>query len=138
MEEPGFVAETELAAQSASTRTLTEVPINYRPRIGSMKLSTCKHGFAILSAAFGLARRYNPILLYSDLASMSVVPAVLILGWVAIEQLTRHVWHSGWALFGVMLSLVAVQSFTLASVSILAKHTEERLMRGMRSAREDA
>ena len=93
---------------------------------------------AILSAAFGLARRYNPILLYSGLASLSVVPAGLILAWVAIEQLTRHVWHSGWALFGVMLSLVAVQSFTLASVSILTKHVEERLARQIAVARQES
>jgi hypothetical protein len=55
LQEPGFVAETELAAQSASTGALTEVPINYRPRIGSKKLSTWRHGFAdsISSLHFG-------------------------------------------------------------------------------------
>ena len=138
LQEPGFIAEIELAAQSASTGTLTEVPINYRPRVGSRKLNTWRHGLAILSAAFGLARRNNPIMLYSGLASLSVVPAVSILGWVAFEQLTSHVWHSGWALFGVVLSLVAVQSFTLASVSILTKHVEERLARRITVARQES
>jgi len=132
LEEPGFVAETELAAQSASTGTLTEVPINYRPRIGSKKLSTWRHGFAIVSAAFTLARRYNPIMLYSALAGLSIIPAGLILGWVTLEHVTTGLLHTGWALVGVAALLVAAQGFTLASVSILTRHAEERLIREMR------
>jgi glycosyltransferase involved in cell wall biosynthesis len=136
LEEPGFVAEIELAAQSASRETLTEVPINYRPRTGSRKLDTWNHGFAILSAAFTLARRYNPILLYSSLAGLFIFPAALVLGWVALEQLAAGVWHSGWALLGMMFLLVAVQAFTLASVSILMKNVEKTLARQIRAALE--
>lgn len=129
LEEPGFIAEIELAAQSASRETLTEVRINYRPRVGSRKLNTWRHGFAILSAAFTLARRYNPILLYSGLAGLSIVPAGVILGWVGLEKFTRNIWHSGWVMLGIMFLLVASQAFTLASVSILMKHMETRLAR---------
>jgi dolichol-phosphate mannosyltransferase len=127
LEEPGFMIEIELAAQSASMGALTEVPIGYRPRIGTRKLNTWKHGLAILSAAFTLARRYNPVFLYSSLAGLAIIPAVSILGWVAIEQLTNRIWHSGWALVGIMFLLVASQAFTLASVSIIVSHTAKRL-----------
>ena len=133
-EEPGFMIEIELAAQSASMGVLTEVPIGYRPRIGTGKLNTWKHGLAILSAAFRLARRHNALLLYSSLASLAILPAVAILAWVALEQLTVRVWHSGWALVGIMLLLVAAQAFTLASVSILTKQMEKRLIRGIKSS----
>jgi dolichol-phosphate mannosyltransferase len=132
LQERGFIAEIELAAHSAATRNLAEVPISYRPRIGTRKLNTWKHGLAILYAAFGLARRHNPVFLYSSIAGLSIVPAAMILAWVVFEELTMRVFHSGWALAGIMLLLVAVQSFTLASVSILTKHTEERLMREIR------
>lgn len=135
LEEPGFVAEIELAAQSASKETLTEVSINYRPRIGLRKLNTWRHGMAIVSAAFTLARRYNPILLYSGIASLSIVPAALILGWVALEKLARNIWHSGWVMLGIMFLLVASQAFTLASVSILTKHLEKRVTRQIGAAR---
>jgi dolichol-phosphate hexosyltransferase len=135
LEETGFNVEIELAAQSASRENLTEVPIDYRPRIGQKKLSTWT-GFSILRAAFSLARRYNPILLYSTLTGLSVVPAAVVLGWVAFEVLTKRVWHSGWALLGIMLLLIAAQAFTLASVSILTKHSERRLMEEIRSARQ--
>jgi dolichol-phosphate mannosyltransferase len=133
LQESGFIAEIELAAHSAATQSLAEVPISYRPRIGARKLNTWKHGLAILSAAFGLARRHNPILLYSGIAGLSIIPAALILGWVVLEELTTRTFHSGWALAGIMMLLVAVQAFTLASVSILTKHTEERLMKEIRS-----
>ena len=135
LQEPGFIAEIELAAHSAATRNLTEVPISYRPRIGTRKLNTWKHGLAILSAAFGLARRHNPVFLYSSIAGLCVVPAAMILGWVILERLTTQVYHSGWALAGIMMLLVAAQAFTLASVSILTKHTEERLMREIKGSK---
>jgi glycosyltransferase involved in cell wall biosynthesis len=135
LEETGFNVEIELAAQSASRENLTEVPIDYRPRIGQKKLSTLT-GFSILHAAFSLARRYNPILLYSSLTGLSVVPAAVVLSYVALEVLTKRVWHSGWALLGIMLLLVAAQAFTLASVSILTKHSERRLMEEIRSSRQ--
>jgi dolichol-phosphate mannosyltransferase len=134
LEESGFMIEIELAAQSASMEALTEVPIGYRSRIGTRKLNTWKHGLAILSATFRLARRYNPLLLYSSLVGLAVLPAIPILAWVALEQLTVRVWHSGWALVGIMLLLVAAQAFTLASVSILTNQMERRLIREMRSS----
>ena len=134
LQEHGFNVEIELAAQSASRENLTEVPIDYRPRIGKKKLSTWD-GFSILRTAFTLARRYNPILLYSALTGLSIIPAAIVLGWVALEQVTTRVWHSGWALLGVMLLLIAAQAFTLASFSILTKHTEMRLMEEIRSSR---
>jgi len=135
LEETGFNVEIELAAQSASRENLTEVPIDYRPRIGQKKLSTW-NGFSILRAAFSLARRYNPILLYSSLTGLSVVPAALVLGWVGLEVVTKKVWHSGWAVVGIMFLLIAAQAFTLASVSILTKHSEMRLMEEIRSSRQ--
>jgi dolichol-phosphate mannosyltransferase len=135
LQETGFIAEIELAANSASRETLTEVPISYRPRIGTRKLNTWKHGLAIISAAFGLARRHNPVFLYSSIAGLSIIPGALILSWVVFEQLVTRVFHSGWALAGIMLLLVAVEAFTLASVSVLTKHTEERLRKEIRSSR---
>jgi hypothetical protein len=60
----------------------------------------------------------------------------VVLGWVALEVLTKRVWHSGWALMGIVLLLIAAQAFTLASVSILTKHSERRLMEEIRSSRQ--
>ena len=55
----GFDVEAEIAAQIASYGRITEVPINYRQRIGQQKLSTWKHGFKILNTILklGIIRR---------------------------------------------------------------------------------
>jgi dolichol-phosphate hexosyltransferase len=55
----GFDVEAEIAAQIASSGRITDVPINYRQRIGKQKLSTWKHGFKILNTILklGIIRR---------------------------------------------------------------------------------
>jgi dolichol-phosphate mannosyltransferase len=135
VKEPGFVVEVELAAQSASKRQLTEVPISYRERIGTRKLSTWRHGISILLAALTLAREYNPVFLYSALAAVAMIPSVVILGWALLEKLTTGIWHSTWALVGAVLLVMSVQAISVASISILMRHTEERLMDEVRRSR---
>jgi len=117
LEEPGFAAEIELAAQSASAEQLTEVPVSYRRRTGVKKLDTWRDGRAIISAVFRLAWKYNPLLLCAGLGGLSVVPAGLILSWVALEHLTMAVWHQGWALLGGILLILGTQALTLAGIS---------------------
>jgi dolichol-phosphate mannosyltransferase len=122
-----FSTEVEIAAQTTAEYTVTEVPIGYRRRIGKPKLSW-RSGFAILSAVIGLARKYNPLLLFSAFSMLSIVPAVIILGWVVVRQLAFGIWHSGWALLGVMLLLFASQALAVASTVLLLKRTEKRII----------
>ena len=133
LEEPGFVAEIELAAQSAAMQELAEVPINYRPRIGTAKLNTWRDGRLILLAAFKLAWRYNPILVYSALAALLVIPGASILFWTLFDYLTKGAWHAGWGLLGAIMIVIATQAFTLAGASILTKQTERRILQEMRN-----
>jgi glycosyltransferase involved in cell wall biosynthesis len=127
LDEPGFVAEIELAAQSAMARRLVEVPINYRPRIGRRKLSTWRDGRAIISAAFKLAWRYNPVLICSGLAGLLAIPAASILLWVVFEYFTKATWNLGWALAGTVMLILSTQALTLAGVSLLTKNVEKRM-----------
>ena len=138
LEGPGFVAEIELAAQSAAMQQLAEVPINYRPRIGKGKLSTWRDGRAIISAAFKLAWKYNPILLCSGLAELMAIPAAVVLSWILLEYVTRAVWHSAWAVLGAVLLVLATQGFTLAGVSLLAKNTERRMIQEIRNQNSES
>ena len=133
LNEPGFVAEIELAAQSAVMQELAEVPINYRPRIGKGKLSTWRDGRAIISAAFKLAWRYNPLLLCSGLAGLLAIPGAVTLLWVLFEYTTKAGWHQGWAMLGTALLVLGTQGLTLAGVSLLTKNTERRLVQEMRN-----
>lgn len=129
----GFDVEVEIAAQTATKGRVTEIPIAYRQRLGHQKLSTWKHGFQIFRAIFGLARRYNPTLLFSSLVALVAVPALFILGWVASEVVLRGIWHSGYALTGLMLLVFASQAATVAIISLLLKRMEKRITAHARS-----
>jgi glycosyltransferase involved in cell wall biosynthesis len=123
----GFDVEAEISSQIASHGRIAEVPINYRARLGRRKMSGIRSGVTIATSIVRLANTYNPVLLYSSLLTLSAIPAASILGWVVYERLVRNIWHSGVALFGVMLLLVATQSFSVATMSLLIKRSEHRI-----------
>jgi dolichol-phosphate mannosyltransferase len=124
----GFDAEVDVASQVASSGKITEVPIAYRRRIGRQKLSSLKDGFRILTTLFRLANIHNPVLLYSGVASLALIPSAAIIIWVLYRLIVYHVWHSGYALFGAMLFLVATQAFAVATLSIIIKRSYQRLL----------
>lgn len=124
-----FCVEVEITAQTVIEHDVTEVPIYYKSRIGERKLSTFKDGFQILSTLIDLARRYNPVFFFSTISALSILPAFAIFAMVFYRYLIMGIFHSGWALFGVMLLLLASQGFTVATIALLMKRMEFRLMR---------
>jgi dolichol-phosphate mannosyltransferase len=122
----GFITEVEIASQTAARHNITEVPIGYRTRIGKSKLSTI-NGFGILTSVIKLSWKNNPILFFATLASLAIIPAVGILGWVFFQDYISGVWHSGWALIGILMLLFATQAIGVASVSALLKRSEQRI-----------
>lgn len=128
----GFNVEVEVATHTAMEGRVTEVPITYRQRVGNKKLGTWREGIRILASVLNLAWMYNPALLFSAVASLAIIPALIILGWVILEVLMLGIWHSGWALFGVMLLLLATQALAVATISMLLKRMEARTSRMMR------
>jgi hypothetical protein len=106
---------------------VTEVPINYRKRVGQAKLSTLVHGFDILRTIIGLARRYNPIFIFSILAGSAAIPGAAILAWTLWDWAQFGVFHSGWALAGGGLLLFSTQAFIVATIALLLKRSEIRI-----------
>jgi len=132
LQSSGFKTEVEVVAQTVMDGIVTEVPVSYRPRVGRRKLSTWRHGFEILAAILSLARRYNPVLLFSTVAGLSIFPASFILGWVGVNLLLFGVFHSWWAMMGLLLLLLASQALAVSTIAILLKRTERRIMRLLR------
>ena len=122
-----FSTEVEIAAQTVAEYEVTEVPIDYRQRIGKAKLSW-RNGFEILFSIFKLARKFNPLFLFSAISLLSIIPAVAILVWVTFQQFVVGIWHSGWALMGVMLLLFASQALAVGTMVLLLKRTEKRII----------
>lgn len=125
----GFDVEAEIVAQIATRGKVTEVPIDYRKRVGHQKLSAWRHGFQIIRTIFSLSRRYNPTLLFSAIMALLAIPAAILLGWVALEVFLYGVWHSGYALTGLMLLVLASQGSTVAAISVMMRRMEKRITR---------
>lgn len=125
----GFDVEVEIAAQVAAAGRLTEVPINYRPRIGKQKLSTWKHGFKITKSIVNLGRTYNPGALYSMLGSMITIPASLMLGNSVLEWIMTGRIVSPWFFVGISMILVAIQTMGVGVISLMLRRSELRSAR---------
>jgi dolichol-phosphate mannosyltransferase len=125
----GFDVEAEIAAQIASSGRITEVPINYRPRLGKQKLSTWKHGFKIIRSIVNLAKSYNPGVFYSMLGSLIIIPASLLLGASVIEWGFTGRITSPWFFIGVSMVLVAIQAMGVGVVSLMLRRSELRSTR---------
>jgi hypothetical protein len=80
-----------------------------------------------------LANVHNPVVLYSGFMALSVVPAIAILAWVAYERITLNVWHSGYALVGLMLLVLSLQALSVSTISLMIKRSEQRMYRTLRS-----
>jgi len=135
----GFSIEVEILAQMSTQGRVTEVPINYRKRIGDAKLTTWKAGADIIKTIIELARIYNPVFLFSVTTASAAIPGVAILAWVFILWLagSEHIFHSAWALAAAMLLLLASQAFIIGTVALLLKRSELRIERLVRTEIED-
>jgi glycosyltransferase involved in cell wall biosynthesis len=126
-----FDVEVEIACKIAATGKIGEVPITYGKRLGKQKLSSRKHGPRILATMVWMAHYYNPVVLYSLLLALAAIPGVSILLWVLAQDIYYHIWHSGYALFSVMLLLLGSQAGAVGLISLLIKRSENRLLRLM-------
>ena len=128
----GFGVEVEIAAHMCTYGRVTEVPISYRPRIGSKKLRSFRDGIAILATIFSLARAYNPMLLFSSLAAALAVPGALLTLWQLYLRYAYGTWSLGTAWLGLVLLVVGLQGFTAATISIMLRRVERRMLQAIR------
>jgi dolichol-phosphate hexosyltransferase len=129
-----FDVEVEIAGALASSGRITQVPIGYGERLGTQKLRP-RDGGRIVGTLFWMAYYCNPLLLFGALVSLCAIPAVGILAWTLYERLALNVWHSGYALLGFTLLLVATQGAALSLGSLLTRRSENRVMRELRRIR---
>jgi len=132
LQSKGFRTEVEVIAQTVMHGNVTEVPVGYRPRVGKRKLSTWRHGLEILWSVFGLARGYNPVFFFSLLAALATVPGVLAVSWALYSKLFLGSWEFNWLLFGSILFLFGGLGWAVATVSLLLKRMERRILQSLR------
>jgi len=123
-----FNIEVEIAAYMTNYGKITEVPINYRKRIGKEKIRTWKSGYNILKTIFWLARSYNPVFLLATLATLLLIPGIIITTWQLYLRYVHGAWSLGMAWLGLVLIIIGIQGFTVATIALLLKRVEKRLL----------
>jgi dolichol-phosphate mannosyltransferase len=123
----GFEVDQEIAAQMLIEGKVTYVPINYRKRLGEVKAPTWSQGFRALFAMIGLARRYNPILLFSLAAAVAIIPAIAMLVYASYLYLFLHSYHAGYFLGSLMFFVIGGQGLTVATIGAMLRRMERKL-----------
>jgi dolichol-phosphate mannosyltransferase len=126
----GFSIEVEIVAHVSTYGKITEVPINYRKRIGKKKIKSFRDGFAIIMSVISLALSYNPIFFFSILASLLSIPGVILTIWQLYLRYTygAEAWSMGIAWLGLFLVIMGFQGFTVATISLMLKRMEKRII----------
>lgn len=107
LEKHPLTVEQEIAAEMVlSPGPITTILINYRKRAsGTFKTNTWRQGFRGLLTNFDLARTYNPVLLFSFLAALAIVPSIGFLIYALVLNYAFGDYHSSYFL-GVAILLV--------------------------------
>jgi len=128
----GFDVEVEIAAQFAVDGKVSEVPVNYRPRVGRQKLSSLRHGVTISTSILRLAKSHNPVFLYSACVALTMIPALGIIEWVFYNGIYYGHWSMAYTIIGLVLLMLSLQSLAISTLSLLIKRSEQRADRAMK------
>ena len=133
----GFDVEAEILIQNLVNGMVTEVPISFRKRLGRRKLSTWREGFQILWTIFRLSITYNPILTFSALGSLFTIPGILTLLMELYNRLMygEAGWSTGRVWLGLILLIIGLNSFTIATLTLLLKRLEQRITKQIKTSR---
>ncbi|MGI0083965.1 MAG: hypothetical protein ACREBQ_02680 [Nitrososphaerales archaeon] len=126
----GFAIDQEIIAQMLSDGKIAFVPINYRERVGKEKAPTWRQGFSAFFTVINLARRFNPIILLSFLASLALIPAAFLFGYGAYLYFLLGEYHAGYFLSGIVLFVLGSQGLVIGSVGSMFRRIERKMNNG--------
>jgi Glycosyltransferases involved in cell wall biogenesis len=136
-EAEGFSIEVAISAYLAShSKRIGEVIGDYRARKGESKLKKV-HGFKILFDTILLAAKYNPVFLIFVVGSVSLLPGIAVLSYVALDYLVYHVFHFVLVFIGFSLFNVGLISLLLSVLALYLKRMEYRLNEKIEGLKRD-
>jgi glycosyltransferase involved in cell wall biosynthesis len=120
LESSTFAIETEIVVKVSGMRfTATEIPITYRPRLGSSKLRPLRDGWRILRMVIDLLFIFRPFLTFTlpgliiSTAGLILVAILSIYGSISLDgvRLSLHTF-----LTGLALTLLGTNAVTYGSI----------------------
>ena len=129
LEKHPLTVEQEVAAEMVlSSGPITTIPINYKKRAGgTSKTHTWRQGFRDLLTNFDLARTYNPVLLFSFLATFTMAPAVVLLAYALVLNYAFGDYHSGYFIGSAILLVLGTQGLVVSTIASMLRRIERKL-----------
>ena len=127
-----LTVEQEILAQSTAMGRAKEIPINYRKRLGTSKVHTWRQGMADLLAMLSIARHYSPVVLFSLISALALVPAIVIICWVLVEVVIAKSFDIGYMTLALFLFMIGAQGLAVSSLSLSFKLTLRQFERRLR------
>lgn len=124
----GYQIELELAAKTGEIGKVTQVPINYRQRLGETKMSAVKEGINVFKNLYKFAKSYNPTLLFSIFAGLLIVPGIIILTIIGIRWLINHsIFSVGLTEIAIVLTIMGSNAIAFALISSHLRRIERKI-----------
>ena len=125
----GFDVEAEIVGIMLTYGKVTEVPISYRKRRGQKKLRSWRDGLRIMLTVFKVAWLYNPFFFLAAIGSLLTIPGLLIVFWQLYVRYAYGAskWSFGWSWLGLILLVIGLQAFTLATIMVIVKRLERKI-----------
>jgi len=130
----GFSVESEIVAHIASTTgRIAEVDIAYRSRVGEKKLKPI-HGVKIFTDMIRLSLSYNPVFTMFAVTSLILIPGVALDLYYIYHLLLNDVKYYMKGLLGAVMTVVGLQTLSMAILTLYMKRMEFRLRRAVEKA----
>jgi dolichol-phosphate mannosyltransferase len=124
----GYQIELELAAKTGEIGKVTQVPINYRQRLGETKMSAVKEGINVFKNLYKFAKFYNPTLLFSIFAGFLIIPGLILLAIIGIRWLIDHTLFSvGLTEIAIVLTIMGSNAIAFALISSHLRRIERKV-----------
>jgi len=125
----GFSVEVELAAYVSTYGKLTQVPINFRKRIGKRKIKPLRDGARIIYSVLILAFRFNPLALFLPASIITGFIGTVLIGIGIQNYLTTSMIDAVSLTIGMIFLMLTINFLTIATLAVLIKRVERRITR---------
>jgi len=129
LEKHPLTVEQEIAAEMIlSSGPITTISINYRKRVGgASKTRTWRQGLRDLFTNFDLARTYNPVLLFSFITALIMLPAAGLLVYALVLNYAFGDYHEGYFIGSAILFVLGTQGLVVSTMAAMLRRIERKL-----------
>jgi len=128
-----FGIESEIVSHVVSTGgRVSEIPIEYRKRLGQKKKLKIVHGVMIFLDMIKLAWKYNPTFFIFFIGSLMLIPGFILGLYVSYHYFFTGIKFYVKGIIAILLTLAGFQSLLLAILSLYMKRAELRILREIR------